>query len=593
MIRKLIRQMLTAQIFSALAVSLCLLIDIVVIGRFLGDEAMAAYQLANPLLLCIGAIGTLLSAGVQVACGRSLASGSRKETNAGYSSAVAVAGAVSLLFAAAVLVFTPFLARAMGAGTKGSLFDMTKGYLAGFSIGAPGSMGALVLVPFLQMAGQGNLLIVGVLSMTAADVALDLLNVLVFPNGLFGMGQMFGMGLASSLSYYAAMIISGAYFLTKRCVFRFSLKDVSLRKILELFREGLPAGFNMAASVILVLAMNRILKSAGGSDAVAAFAPVLTVGNTANAISTGIGGVALTLSGIFHNEEDRSALYTLIKLLIRYAAVLGLCMGLFLVLLAPPLISLFIPHEGGTKDMAVFGLRMFAAGMIPCAITNALKNTWLGTGRVVLTEAVSMIEGAFFPAAAAFVFSRFMGVTGAWLYFPAGEWFTLLFLGILIAVRTRKVPWKRDAALLLKKDFGVAPENLLEMEIHTMNEVTYAAHRAEGFCIRRGHNEKISNHIALCVEEMSANTIQHGFTMDNRHHDLSVRLLHKDAGLVLRFRDDCGAFDPVHYIPKDDEDALGLRLVLAFATDARYTYAMNMNNVCIRIRDEAPPTPAP
>ena len=173
MIRKLIRQMLTAQIFSALAVSLCLLIDIVVIGRFLGDEAMAAYQLANPLLLCIGAIGTLLSAGVQVACGRSLASGSRRETNAGYSSAVAVGGAVSLLFAAVVLVFTRPLAAALGAGTEGSLFDMTKGYLAGFSIGAPGSMGALVLVPFLQMAGQGNLLIVGVLSMTVADVALD------------------------------------------------------------------------------------------------------------------------------------------------------------------------------------------------------------------------------------------------------------------------------------------------------------------------------------------------------------------------------------------------------------------------------------
>ena len=116
MIKKLVRQMLTAQIFSALAVSLCLLIDIVVIGRFLGDEAMSAYQYANPLLLSIGAIGTLLSAGVQVACGKSLGSGSQRETSAGYSSAVTVAAAVSLLFMAVVLVFTPFLARAMGAG---------------------------------------------------------------------------------------------------------------------------------------------------------------------------------------------------------------------------------------------------------------------------------------------------------------------------------------------------------------------------------------------------------------------------------------------------------------------------------------------
>jgi hypothetical protein len=82
---------------------------------------------------------------------------------------------------------------------------------------------------------------------------------------------------------------------------------------------------------------------------------------------------------------------------------------------------------------------------------------------------------------------------------------------------------------------------------------------------------------------MAGNTIQHGFAMDQKHHDLSVRLLYKDSGLTLRFRDDCGAFDPVHYIPKDEEDALGIRLILAFAQDARYTYAMNLNNVCIRI----------
>ena len=66
MIRKLVRQMLIAQVFSALTVSLCLLIDSIMIGRFLGEEAIAAYGLANPMLLAIGAVGSLLAAGIQV-----------------------------------------------------------------------------------------------------------------------------------------------------------------------------------------------------------------------------------------------------------------------------------------------------------------------------------------------------------------------------------------------------------------------------------------------------------------------------------------------------------------------------------------------
>ena len=98
MIRRLTRQMLIAQIFSALTVSLCLLIDNIMIGRFLGVDAIAAYGLANPILLAIGAIGSMLSAGIQVACSKSLGRGSQEETNAGYSSALAVTAGISIPF---------------------------------------------------------------------------------------------------------------------------------------------------------------------------------------------------------------------------------------------------------------------------------------------------------------------------------------------------------------------------------------------------------------------------------------------------------------------------------------------------------------
>ena len=66
MIKRIVRQMLTAQILSALTVSLCLLIDNIMIGRFLGEDAIAAYGLANPILLVIGAaVAGLIIRGVR------------------------------------------------------------------------------------------------------------------------------------------------------------------------------------------------------------------------------------------------------------------------------------------------------------------------------------------------------------------------------------------------------------------------------------------------------------------------------------------------------------------------------------------------
>ena len=576
MIRKLVRQMLSAQIFSALTVSLCLLIDSVMISRFLGEDAIAAYGLANPLLLSIGAIGTLLAAGVQVVCSRALGRGSQKEANIGYASALAATAAISMVFLLAVIAMSSFLARVMGAGRSGELHTMTKEYLIGFSIGAPGSMGALVLVPFLQMSGQSTLLIYAVLAMTVTDVTLDLLNVLVVHGG------MFGMGLASALSYYAAVIVSGFYLLSKKSVFRFKLKNVKPRMIARLFCNGVPAGINMIASVILVFALNRMLRAMSGDSAVAAYTVYMAIGNAANCITTGTGGVSLTLCGVFFHEEDRSALRETLRRLCRSGVVLGLGMGLILLVFAPAFISLFIPQEGKTQDMAVLGLRLFAAGLIPCCINNALKSAYQATGRPGLTEIISMLEGAVLPSLAAFVFSRFMGTTGVWISFFAGESLMLMIIGIMIRRAGGEMPWKNGAFLLLRKDFGAKPEETLETDITCLEDVTAAAERAERFCLEHGQDARTGNHLALCIEEMAGNVIRYGF-QDGKPHHLSVLILNKPDHWVLRFRDDCRAFDPVRYVPREEEQALGIKLVLTLAEDAYYTYSMNLNNLTLKL----------
>ena len=577
MIRKLIRQMLAAQSLSALTVSLCLLIDNIMICRFLGVQAIAAYGLANPILLVIGAIGGLLATGVQVACSKSLGSGSKVETDRGYSSALGLMLGISAVFMVLVLVFRDPLAAMMGAGKEGELFDMTRDYMAGFIIGAPGSMGALVLVPFLQMAGQSKLLIVAVLVMTVTDVGFDLLSVLVFHGG------MFGMGLASSLSYYAAMLVTLIYFLSGKCVFTFSFKNISGKKIRELIVGGVPAVFSMTSTVVLVLIMNKILLAVGGSDAVAAHAVLLGIGNASNCISTGVGGVSLTLSGILYHEEDQTGLKELLRLLTRYAVLLGAVMGTLLAVFAPLFVRVFLSDPGPVQELTIQGVRLFGLGLIPSCVINALKNLYQGTERVKLTEAISVMEGVALPALAALLFSRLWGVTGVWLFFAVGEALTLLCVAIYVWKKNGSISLSAQSFLLLKKDFGVEPKNLLEMSIQSLQDVKGAVASVESFCRNHGQSAKMCNHIALCIEEMAGNTVQHGFAAGKQNH-LSIRVQHKQDRWVLRFRDDCRAFDPVSYVPKDNgKDPLGIRLVMAMADDIRYTYSLNLNNLTIKL----------
>ena len=135
---------------------------------------------------------------------------------------------------------------------------------------------------------------------------------------------------------------------------------------------------------------------------------------------------------------------------------------------------------------------------------------------------------------------------------------------------------------MFRSSFGVSGHDLLETEIRSGEDVMNTVHQVTEFC--RGHalDGRMTNRIALCVEEMASNVITHGFGKGGADCHLSLRLQVKDGRWVLRFRDDCRAFDPVKYVPGEDTGSgVGIRIVLGMAKEVRYTYSMNMNNLTI------------
>ena len=129
-------------------------------------------------------------------------------------------------------------------------------------------------------------------------------------------------------------------------------------------------------------------------------------------------------------------------------------------------------------------------------------------------------------------------------------------------------------------------EPVRDLTSYRRNAAAAVAQAAQEFCLAHGQSQKASVRIALCVEEMAGNTVLHGFTKDDKPHSLSIRILRKEDLWVIRFRDDCRAFDPVHYVPRAGKNALGIGLVLRLADEVRYTYSLNLNNLTILLRGQ-------
>lgn len=583
MIRKLFKQMMVTQIVSSMTVTLCMLIDSIMIGQFLGTEAMAAYGFTQPVLLAFAAPGAMISAGVQVVCGKTMGSGDNDGTDACFTVSAALTAVIAALGLAVVLCFSGPISTLLGAGKPGLhnlVYRLTKDYLIGFMLGVPAFLAAQIMVPYMQMAGCRKRLVAAVLLMTVSDVIFDFLNVLVFHGGTFG------MGLASSLSYYVAVLVGIGYFFKKDCLFRLrrsGLRRDALRAILV---EGFPTVINQFSLVLLVFLFNRILRDVGSTMAVAAYSAVSTVSNFCYAFSSGIASVALMLAAMFSTDEDRSSLYALVKTMCRYAVTVLAAVTVLVLLTATPLVSMFLDDAPAALHLASRGLRLFSLCLVPCALNTGFKFYYQGIGRVRLMEILSVLQNFVFPALAALLLSPVIGTNGVWLAFLCGESAALLFICLHVWHVNKRVRLSAEDFALLSPAFGAAPGECFEHAVHSLQDATAVSEGAEAFCRSHGRPDRLSFLVGLCIEEICCNIVRYGF-QDGKQHSVDVRLVFRGESGLIRIRDNCAQFNPVHYVElhrHDDPTAhLGIRLVMAEAKSASYLNSYGLNNLTLQL----------
>jgi len=117
---------------------------------------------------------------------------------------------------------------------------------------------------------------------------------------------------------------------------------------------------------------------------------------------------------------------------------------------------------------------------------------------------------------------------------------------------------------------------------------------AEAVCARHALDRGLALKLALVLEELLTNTIEHGFGGEcDAPIRISLRL--DGTGLTLRYEDSAPPFDPL--APQDAAAAsiagpleerpvggLGLRLIEGLTRDARYEHADGRNRLSLTLR---------
>lgn len=557
-------------------------VDGLVTGRFLGSVEMAAHGIASPYNYIVGVIGGMLMVSCQTMCARSIGSGRQEEANHTFSLTIVLAIILSGLLSVLGILFAGPVSMLLGArGSSAELLPYVKSYLIGLFIGTPAFVLMTILAPMVQLDGDAKRANLASAAVAVVDIVGDLFFVCVMDLG------MFGMGLGTSCSAIAALLILLSHFWKEKSMFHFQLGKEDWKRASVIIFNGLPKGVRRLCKTLSSVFINTMVLTIGATAAMTAMSVQNNLRALLNTPAVGIGGTVLLMAGIYVGEQDKDSLKKLLATALRWTIFgIGAISAVFFVT-APWIAAFYVPQDAEVQALTANAIRFFSISVVLMGLNGMSIDYLQAQGNRNAATVFNTISELVSPVICVFILGSLFGINGVWVAFPAAQLLTLTSFVLYALFRKKAAGSISDRLLFLPEGFGVSDEDSISITIASMEEVIGVSQKVGEFCKEHNLDDRRSYLSSLCIEEMAGNTVKHGFSADNKAHTIDLRVIVEKESLLLRIRDDCMRFNLKEKVesweldPEHPEENMGIRIVLGLSKDVIYTNTMRMNNLLI------------
>ncbi|AVD34662.1 MATE family efflux transporter [Clostridioides difficile] len=407
--------------------------DSIIVGRFIGKEAMAAVSGANPIMFLLVAALMGVSLGFSILVSQFYGSGDLKKVKATIDTTYILLFIGSILISILGIVFGGPMLRLMN--TPESVFSQSKLYLTIIFGGILFSAGYNSVSAILRGLGDSITPLYFLIIATILNIVLDLTFIVVLKMGVEG------VALATIIAQAVSFIISIIYLNKKHEVLKFKIKGIIYDN--KIFKDGLRLGLPSGVQQMLFSIGNMALQflvNSYGTSAMAAFGAGLRIENFISLPIMNLGSAVSTFVaqniGAGENERVKKGIRESIKMTL----VLAVIVIALILLFRENLIALF----NTDKDVIKIGSSyLFIIGPFFLFIGTSfvLSSAMKGAGDSMFALISSIVSLWLGRLPASYMLSRFFGTNGIWMGIPFG-W----TLGLIVTViYYNKGRWKTKA----------------------------------------------------------------------------------------------------------------------------------------------------
>ena len=369
--------------------------DSVIVGIYVGDNALAAVGSAMPILNLLLALFVGISTGAGIVISQNFGAKDRKGLSEAIGNCITLAGiATAVIMFIGPIITKPFLTML---GTPDSIIAWCTDYLNIYFYGIVGFFFYNMLSGVLRGLGDSVTALVFLLVSAALNVGLDLLFVARFNMGVPG------VALATVIAQAISAVLCFWKLMRMHDIFDLNFHTLKLvpQVALRILRIGVPSGITQAIMATAGMVVQSLTNSMG-ETVIACNVIIMRVDGFAMLPNMTFGQAMSVYTGQNVGAQKFDRVHKGVK----QGTVMGLCVSSLitgiLLIFGRYLFGIFTDTQE-LIDLAVKMMRVLAVGYICISVTQVLGGVMRGAGDTVTPMWISIISTIFLRVPTAYI----------------------------------------------------------------------------------------------------------------------------------------------------------------------------------------------
>ena len=378
------------------------LVDNIIVGRYVNEQALAAVGCIGPINSFIIGAALGLTTGFTIPVAHAFGEGDRRKLCHYAGSSILLAFIIGCVIMITSHIISPFLLELVG--TPDDIKDIASSYINILYYGVPIQMLSNNFTAISRSTGESKKPLYFFCVSVVVNFILDIIFVKYLSLGVEG------AAVATLISHFTACLLNGIY------VFRFN-KNVKLKKSdLKLnkrtafyqIRMGIPVSLQFTVTSIGSMCLQSVVNSFG-TNVIAGFTAAARVEGITNIPMSGLGVATQTFVGQNYGAENYNRIKKGVKQILLLDLLVSVAMSLILYFAAEPVIALFGNNMTGEIMVAA---KRYILAIAQCyslvAILFVMRNSLQGMG-FTYANSIAGIGELFGRLSVAFVLTPLLG----------------------------------------------------------------------------------------------------------------------------------------------------------------------------------------